>query len=192
MADTNQNNKARVWELWERLENTDVDSCESLAAEYMSVDSDWHGPDPINDLQGPNEFVSGFWRPLLQSFPDLKRQTHIFMAGQSSGRIDGTGDGRMWVAGTGLFNGTFAKDYLTIPAIGKPVSIRWGEFCRVENDKIVETYLLLDFVDLMQQAGYEVLPPSNGIDGIFPPPKAGDGVTVTNEPPPAMAMGSSN
>ena len=36
-------------------------------------------------------------------------------------------DGKMWVSGTGLLTGTFAQDYLTIPATGGEVSIRWGD-----------------------------------------------------------------
>jgi predicted ester cyclase len=100
----------------------------------------------------------------------------VFFGGKSSGRIDGLLDGEMWVCGTGYFNGTFSKNYLTIPASGEAVSIRWGEFCRMKQGKIVETYFLLDLIDLMQQAGFQVLPPSRGTDGVYPPPLAGDGV----------------
>jgi len=84
----------------------------------------------------------------------------------------------MWVSGTGCFQATFAHDYLTIPANGKKVQIRWGEFCRVEDGKIVEIYCLLDLVDLMQQIGFYVLPPSKGADGIYPPPQANDGILL--------------
>jgi len=172
----NQKNKQLILNYWRSLEDVQHDEIVSIAGDYLHADSDWYGPDPIDDLKGPNEFVEKFWRPLVDSFPDLKRQTHIFMGGKSSGRIDGTGDGRMWVAGTGYFNATFSKDYLTIPATGSPVSIRWGEFCRVENERIVATYFLLDLIDLMQQAGFEVLPPSRGIDGLYPPPVLNDGI----------------
>ena len=173
-----QRNKELVWEFWQALEYADVDSCESVAAEFMTVDSRWHGPDPINELQGADGFSSGFWKSLLYSFPDLKRESHIFIGGKSSGRVDGSADGRMWVGGTGYFNATFSKDYLTIPATGEKVRIRWGEFCRLENQKIVETYFILDLVDLMQQAGCAVLPPSKGVDGVYPPPRANDGVLL--------------
>ncbi len=79
---------------------------------------------------------------------------------------------------TGYFNATFANDFLQIPASGEAVRIRWGEFCRVEHDKIVESFFLLDFVDLMQQVGFQVLPPSHGIDALYPPPAANDGVML--------------
>lgn len=144
----------------------------------MSEDCAWHGPDPINHLRGTVAFVSDYWQPLLHSFPDLTRQSHVFIGGKSSGRIDGLQDGRMWVGGTGYFNATFTNDYLTIPASNDKVSIRWGEFCRVEQGKIVEVYFLLDLIDLMQQAGFQALPPSRGIDGMYPPPSANNGVLL--------------
>jgi predicted ester cyclase len=175
-SEINQCNKALVTEFWRELEGAKSADLTSLVSRFLSAESTWHGPDPINQLDGPDKFVSEYWQPLLESFPDLTRQTHIFMGGRSNGRIDGAGDGNDWVAGTGFFNGTFAKDYLTIPANGEQVSIRWGEFCRLDEGKIVESFVLLDYIDLMQQAGFEVLPPSRGIDGLYPPPAAGDGV----------------
>ncbi len=174
----NQKNKQCVWEFWQLLDGADEERSADVVRRYVSADLAWHGFDPVNELHGANSFLADFWQPLRHSFPDLKRQTHIFMGGKSSGRIDGLGDGRPWVAGTGYLNGTFTNDYLGIPASQQKVSIRWGDFCRVEKDKIVESYFLLDLVDLMQQAGHPVLPPSRGIDGVYPPPRANDGVML--------------
>lgn len=174
----NQANKQLVWNFWQDLEAANGDGAATVARDFVAEDIAWHGPDPINELTGIDAFVTDYWRPLFHSFPDLIRQTHIFMGGQSSGRIDGLGDGRMWVAGTGYLNGTFEKDYLGIPANQQAVKIRWCEFCRVEQDRIVECYFLLDLVDLMQQAGVQVLPPSRGVDGIYPPPRANDGIML--------------
>ena len=85
----------------------------------------------------------------------------------------------MWVTGTGLFTGIFANDYLTIPATGGQVTIPWGEFCRIADGAIVEVYFLIDLVELMRQAGYEVLPPNRGANGIYPPPAATDGIALS-------------
>lgn len=175
-SELNQQNKLLVWDFWRALDN--ADTATAAACQYLSQDHAWHGPDPVNELTGSEAFLSDFWRPLLYSFPDLKRQTHIFMGGKSNGRADGSNDGRMWVAGTGCFNATFANDYLSIPASGAAVSIRWGEFCRIEQDQVVETFLLLDLIDLMQQAGFQVLPASRGIDGLYPRPKSNDGILL--------------
>ena len=88
----------------------------------------------------------------------------------------------MWVTGTGVFRATFVADYLGIPATGGAVEIRWGEFCRVEEGRIAETFFLIDMVDLLRQAGIDVLPPARGRDGIYPPPAAGDGVMEQPQP----------
>ena len=176
----NQKNKQLVWDFWQNLGNTKTDEIDSIVKNAVDENVVWHGFDPVNHLQGVRSFCNDFWEPLLHSFPDLSRQTFIFMGGKSNGRIDGDilKDGKMWVSGTGYFNATFENDYLKIPAHGKKVNIRWGEFCRMENEKIVEIYFLLDLIDLMQQVGIYVLPPSRGKDNIYPPPKANDGVLI--------------
>ncbi len=176
--DLNQENKRLVWDFWQLLENVSITDLDKIAHRYLEAECSWHGPDPINHLKGADAFIADFWQPLLRSYPDLTRQSHLFFGGKSSGRIDGLQDGHMWVCGTGYFHGTFATDYLTIPATGSEVNIRWGEFCRVEQGKIVETYFLLDLIDLMQQAGFQVLPPSRGADGLYPPPRAKDGILL--------------
>jgi predicted ester cyclase len=137
-----------------------------------------YGPDPINELQGAEGYLKGFWIPLRTSFSDLRRHTHLFVSGYSNGRVDGdeSKDGRLWVSGTGVFSGTFTEDYLGLPATGKQVDIRFGEFCEFHHGKIVSLYYLIDLVDLFEQAGIHVLPPSRGKPMLYPPPTAGDGV----------------
>jgi predicted ester cyclase len=174
----NQDNKQIVLNYWQTTERYEPHNLKDRLCRYLDADMLFHGPDPINQLQGPDDFLSGFWIPLSHSFENLRRQTHVFFGGRSSGRINGLGDGEMWVCGTGFFNGTFARDYLTIPASGKPVNIRWGEFCRMRDGKIVESYCLLDLIDLMQQAGFQVLPASQGADGMWLLPRANDGVML--------------
>ena len=172
----NQKNKHIVWDFWQALEAADNNRIEEVAREYMDENISWNGPDPINKLHGVKTFLSEFWLPLQRSFPDLNRHTHIFFGGRSNGRIDGLLDGNMWVCGTGYLSGKFEQDYLGIPSTASEVGIRWGEFCRMEDGKIVESYFLLDLVDLMQQAGFQVLPPSRGADGVYPPPREEDGI----------------
>jgi predicted ester cyclase len=174
----NQENKATVLEYWAALERSGSQTDCAVLNGYVNEDVLWRGPEPIGQLRGPSAFIQEFWSPLLRSFPGLIRQTHVFLGGRSNGRVDGLLDGEMWVGGTGLFTGRFAEDYLGIPASGTEVNIRWGEFCRLRDGRIVELCFLLDLVDLMQQAGFQVLPPSRGADGIYPPPLAGDGVLL--------------
>lgn len=175
---SNQANKQVVWKFWQAVDQAESNEVETIAHGVMAKDVVWHGFDPLGKLEGVGGISAEFYTPLRHSFPDLQRQTHIFCAGQSNGRRDGdlSKDGRLWVSGTGYFHATFVNDYLSIPATGEAVRIRWGEFYRLEAGKIVEIFCLLDLIDLMQQAGYHVLPPARGKDQIYPPPAANDGI----------------
>ena len=174
----NQKNKHLVWDFWKALDAAGGDRIETVARDYLDADVTWNGFDPLDRLQGIEGFVSGFFSPLRRSFPDLERQCHLFFGGRSNGRIDDQRDGHMWVCGTGYLKATFVHDYLTIPATAGRVDVRWGEFCRLQQGRIVEIYCLLDLIDLMQQAGVHVLPPSRGEVGVFPPPRAEDGILL--------------
>lgn len=176
----NQTNKAIVWEFWRSLEGATPDAANAAFQGAMTSHVCWNGPDPLNKIVGSGNLYERFWKPLQHSFAGLRRETHLFVSGESNGRVDGNlaKDGQLWVSGTGYLHGHFEHDYLGIPANGKAVKIRWGEFYRLGHGKIAEIYCLLDFVDLMQQAGYNVLPQRKGVDGIYPPPAAGDGVLL--------------
>ena len=177
---SNRENKRIVWDFWRELETGGQQRALDAAQTAMAPDVGWHGHEPVGSMVGPEAFVAEAWVPLITSFPDLRRRSHIFMGGRSNGRVDGdvSLDGRMWVTGTGLMKGTFASDYLGIPATGDRVNLRWGEFCQLVEGRIVEIYFLIDLIDLLQQVGVSVLPPSRGADGLYPPPVAGDGVLL--------------
>ncbi|HAN59623.1 MAG TPA: hypothetical protein DCQ11_02110, partial [Gammaproteobacteria bacterium] len=175
---SNQLNKEAVWEFWQAQESASAAELPEVIKAVTASNIKWFGPDPINALPDIESYIEDYWRPLNQAFPDLKRQTHIFIGGQSNGRVDGTDDGQEWVGATGYLSGTFANDWLDIPASGKKARIRWGEFCLIENGKIVTVYFLLDLIDLMQQAGIYVLPPALGKDHHYPPPKDGPAILL--------------
>ncbi|MGI9605325.1 MAG: ester cyclase [Acidimicrobiales bacterium] len=174
---TRNGNKKLVADWWAAIDRAGAHAGDA-AHSATSARMVWHGPHPVGDLEGHATFVEEFWAPLRSSFPDLERDTFIFFEGESNGRVDGniSKDGRQWVTGTGVLRGSFAEDYLGIPATGEQVEIRWGEFARVEGGQIVEVFCLLDYVDLMEQAGWSVLPPSRGAPSLYPSPAAGDGV----------------
>jgi hypothetical protein len=130
-------------------------------------------------LRGPEEIWSRFWRPLLRAIPDLTRRPYVFIGGRF--------EGRDWACGTGDFVGTFARDWLldpiAIPASGSSVHIRFGEFCRVQDGKIIEIRIIIDLPGLARQAGIELLPPNYGRDLWIPGPLAGDGVLLEDQDP---------
>ena len=180
LVESNQRNKQLVWEYWQALGSADPNDRQRAAATTIAADAWWHGHAPVGSVQGSEAFIKAAWEPLLASFPDLQRETFIFFGGRSNGRVDGDldRDGHLWVTGTGVMHANFASDYLGIAATGQLVTLRWGEFCRVESDRIVETFFLIDVVDLMRQAGCNPLPTSLGAEGEYPPPAQGDGVLL--------------
>lgn len=178
MSKCNQANKLQVWRHWQALESVPLDALGSELQNAVTETFRFYGPDPVNELIGANAYLEGYWLPLRRSFAGLRRRSHLFFGGTSSGRVDGTNDGRMWVGGTGLFDGVFEHDWLGIPANGQPVHLRWGECSRIEDGRIAETYVLLDLVDLLQQVGIQVLPPGRGTDGVWPPPRGGSAILL--------------
>lgn len=181
MSQVNQVNKNLVYDFWQRLETQEIEQLPEISQTVLSPDCHFYGPDPIPPYTNPENFLTKYWMPLRQSFTNLKRETHLLIGGPSNGHVDGKGDGRMWVGGTGLLHGKFIQDYLSIPANGADVKIRWGEFCCVEDSRVSEIYVLLDLIDLLQQVGINVLPPARGVDGVYPPPKAMDGILLDQQ-----------
>ena len=177
MKNSPQNhNKKVVWNYWQRM-NGKGDA--QKLAQNLHPEVVWHGFQPLRHLHGADEVQSQFWEPLLAAIPDLTRRPYVFIAGHFEG-----GD---WVAGTGDFIGTFAKAWqfgdLRIPASGSSVHFRFGEFCRVEDDKIVEIRCIVDLPDLIRQAGIDLMPPNYGRDLWIPGPLAGDGLLLERDDP---------
>ena len=177
----NQANKALVQSMWacmDAITENDVLGSAHPLYDFLIPNVKVYGFDPLGDLIGCDAYVQDYLLPLKHAFPDIQRDIFIFYGGRSNGRQDGNfeQDGAYWVTGTGNLRATFTNDYFGIPATGNKVNIRWGEFCKVEDNRVTEIYFLLDMVDLMQQAGMDVLPPAMGKDGRYAPPRAGDGV----------------
>ena len=170
----NQKNKEIVWDFWQRMNYAQPDHMPKLVKSVMHADIAWFGPQPINQLKGVDAVISGYWLPLYNAFPDIKRNCDVFMGG-SSGE-------EHWVSACGYLSGTFANDWLGIPATGRRTHIHFGQFYRVEDEKIVENYLILDVLGVMRQAGFQVLPPSRGAEGgRVLRPATGDGVLLTEQ-----------
>ena len=174
----NQRIKSVVWDFWQRMNHADFDEIPSLLQRYFHRDVDWNGSQPINQLLGIDSVLHDFWWPMRQSFPDLKRTPDIFMGGKPYD----PGAPIEWVSGTGYFTGTFENDWLGIPATGQKTNIRFGQFYRVIDDKIAESYLILETISVMNQAGFQVLPPASGADGgKVLPPFGRDGILLTEQ-----------
>jgi predicted ester cyclase len=162
-------NKQLVYDFSQHIHETTASTVDDLLSEYYHEDAEWHGPDPVDRLDGIDAIADGYWESLLTAFPDLEKNDYILFAGEFEG-----GD---WVCATGNLVGTFEEDWLDIPATGHATWLRYGEFHRFEDGQIVETRHLVDMLDVLQQAGYRFVP-SLAPEVVIPGPSTQDGVLL--------------
>lgn len=131
----------------------------------------WRGPHPFRRVEGAAALAEEFWLPLTRSFPDLERRDFLFYGGRWRGRE--------WLTACGHWVGTFARDFLGIPATGGAVFLRYGEFHQIEDGRIRATTTIADWPDLARQAGVWPLPASLGAEMMFPAPATQNGVRMS-------------
>ena len=140
----------------------------SASEPWVAPDAVWHCSHPVNELHGAAAIEQGWGSPLATAFPDIERRADIFMAAEFDGRF--CGGAGIWVATTGHYCGTFSAPLFGIQPSHNVAFLRFGEFYRVENGKIVEARILVDLIDLLRQTGVRVLPIPTGIETLVPGP----------------------
>lgn len=134
---------------------------------------------PFNDLTGPEAYLDRFVEPLRRSFDGLYRTDYIVMGGAFEG-----GD---WVSSTGYYCGHFQRDWLGLTATDRLMQIRFGEFHRFEDGRIVESYIFLDLPELMIAMGRwpvaSVPGLNHGHTGYLPGPMTHDGLLFDPQDP---------
>lgn len=184
-AELNQENKEMIWDFWQKLNHVGAEHVPEVVHAALYEDVDWNVSAPIDQIRGVEAVTADFWLPLFRSFPDLKHQPYVFLGSIDQRSMMGVApSGEAWVSGCGYLTGTFAQDWLGIPATGRKTNIWFGLFYLVRDGKIAEGYTQLDILSVMRQAGYQVLPPSPGADGgKIPGPRAKDGVLLMDSDP---------
>jgi predicted ester cyclase len=155
-----------------RVQDHTADTIRAGLADYYHADATWHGPAPIDELDGRDAIDSGFWAPLLEAFPDLEKTDYILFGGEF--------EGEQWVCTTGNLVGTFENDWLDIPATGQATWLRYGEFHRFEDERIVETRTIIDILDVLRQAGYRFVPVL-APEVVIPGPTTQDGILLDDQ-----------
>ncbi len=79
----------------------------------------------------------------------------------------------------GHYVGTFAREWLDIPATDGVVAVRFAEGHEVRDGRIARSYIFVDWLDLMRQAGYWPIAPSLGREMQWLSPLTHDGVLLT-------------
>ena len=128
-----------------------------------------HLATPIEDLDGPQGLFDQGFKPLQHAIPDLERRDTIVMAGSG-------GSGANWVGCCGYYTGSFMRPWLDIPPTGHQVAMRFHEFFRMEDFKVVEMQALWDIPELMLQARAWPMSPALGREWQVPGPATQDGL----------------
>lgn len=163
-----QRNKQLVGRYRKALYDCNEGALKAELEKLFAPDSLIHLSYPFEDLDGPGELYETAFKPLLSSIPDLERRDFIVIAGPAE-----TGN---WVGCAGYYLGVFERPWLTIPATLHPVTMRYCEFFRLDDDRIVEMQALWDIPHVMMQARGWPMTPSLGVDILVPGPATQDGI----------------
>lgn len=136
----------------------------------VSDDVTLYASDPINELNGIDAIGDQYWSVLHRSIGNFERRAFI--------EFDSIYKNHKWIAATGYFVGTFVNDLFGIPATNRPVYLRFTELVQLQNEKIANYYVIIDFLDVMHQAGVNPLRKSLGFDGLIVPPATMDGLNT--------------
>jgi predicted ester cyclase len=163
--------KRRVMSIMSQLAEAPLEQLPGAARDGFADDVALNVTHPINELRGIEAGLQQLWLPLRKALPDMERRELIVTGGRYR---DGS-----WIACMGHYLGNFAHDLLGIPATRGVVHLRFCEGHELHQGRIVTSYIFLDFLDLMRQAGYWPIAPSLGSEIRWLPPRTLDGLILT-------------
>ncbi|MEL7491041.1 MAG: ester cyclase [Pseudomonadota bacterium] len=155
------------------LYDFEPDSAKAALTSAFAADATVRLAYPFEDLDSAAGLYGDAIARLANAFPDLERRDAIVMAGPSQG-------GDMWVGCCGYYAGRFARAFLDIPPTGHFATMRYHEFFRIADDRIVEFQGLWDVPELMHQAGVWPMAPQLGRAWYPPAPVTQDGLAIAN------------
>ena len=161
-------NKTFIQKFRSALYDCDASKLEGQLNEFFAKDAKIHLAFPFEDLDGPKALFAAAYQPLLHAIPDLERRDFIVMADDANGAN--------WVGCAGHYLGTFENSWLDIPPTKHLVFMRYHEFFRIENDKIVEMQALWDIPQVMMQARAWPMSPSLAVECVVPAPSTLNGI----------------
>lgn len=160
--------RAEIDRLRAALYDYTPEGVQSVLSEIAEPDAPFRLAFPFETLDGPDAFLNEAIAPLAEAWPDLERRDFIVMSGS-----DGASD---WVGCGGHYMGTFMRPWLDIPPTGHVAHMRFHEFYRIADGKIVEMQALWDIPEVMMQARAWPMSPSLGREWCIPGPAREDGL----------------
>ena len=92
--------------------------------------------------------------------------------------IGGSALGQDWVGCAGYYTGLFERSWLKIPPTYHQISLRFHEFYRMEEGRVIEMQALWDIPEVMMQARAWPMAPSVGREWHVPGPATQDGIVA--------------
>ena len=180
--DIHQQNKQLIAKLSAALYDCDPSTLKQALHEVFAPDCAIYLASPFENVAGPDDLFERVFQPLLDAIPDMERRDFIVMAGEANGQN--------WVGCGGHYMGVFEHPWLDIPPTRHIVAMRYHEFFRIEDGKVVEMQALWDIPQVMMQAKAWPMAPSLGVEWPIIPGPAGDDGIITGPYDPIKAAAS--
>lgn len=112
--------------------------------EFFSEQFRWMGNYGCGNKQGLKEFQDNWQRPFQAAFSDKVciDEARLFMG--------------EWAAAFGRQEATHSGRFMGIEPTGRRVEIRYMDFWKVENGRIVDNWVMVDFPHVLAQLGHDV------------------------------------
>lgn len=168
--DTYSIQKSVIERLRAAFYDLDAQELPDKLTELFSSDCAIYLAHPLGEMKGGGQLYTQGYAPLIAAMPDLERRDYITIAGES--------EGACWVGCAGFYTGVFEHSWLGIPPTRQIATMRYAEFFRLDNDRIVEMRALWDIPELMLQANAWPMGPSLGRELLIPGPATQDGLVT--------------
>ena len=168
--DPHNTNKATIRAFRSALYDFDRGRLSSVVNNVFDPGCAVHLANPFEDLDGPGGLLDQAFFPLADAVPDLERRDTIVIGGSVLGQD--------WVGCAGYYTGLFERPWLKIPPTGHQISLRFHEFYRMEEGRVIEMQALWDIPEVMMQAQAWPMAPSVGREWHVPGPATQDGIVA--------------
>ena len=112
--------------------------------EFFAQSFQWMGNFGCGTKKGLQEFQDNWQRPFQAAFSEKVciDEARLFMG--------------EWAAAFGRQEAIHSGDFMGVKASGKKVEIRYMDFWKVEDGKIVDNWVMVDFPHVLHQLGVDV------------------------------------
>jgi predicted ester cyclase len=112
--------------------------------EFFAQSFRWMGNTGCGHKTGLQQFQDNWQKPFQAAFHDkvCVDEARLYMG--------------EWAAAFGHQKATHGGTFMGIPATGKRIDIRYMDFWKVEDDRITDNYVMVDFPHVMSQLGVDV------------------------------------